>query len=388
MAKSQKIRVDFRKNRTQRTRDADLTRQFEEHGFEEENDVSTERVSGKGETSRRRTVIGQKIIGNTADNYGFNIIPEVDFETVRPGRVLRVHGQSSLVQAENGQLFQCVTRRIIKTLATDQRQPVVAGDRVLFRVERKRSSTENDKSITEVGEGMIERIEPRYGTIARQSRNRKHIIVANIDQVLIISSAEQPSFKPNLIDRMLISAESAGVHPVIVINKIDLIDRTILQPIIGVYAQMGYPVLQVSAKTGIGMDALRKILSGKASVFAGQSGVGKSSILNVIDPSLSLRVAEIGVSQKGRHTTTTAELIHLSCGGHVVDTPGLRQFILWDVIPEEVFGFFRDLRPYQNNCSFSNCTHRHEDECAVQNAVSEGRLDLRRYESYLAIRFG
>jgi len=235
---------------------------------------------------------------------------------------------------------------------------------------------------------MIERVEPRRSTIARTSKQRKHVIVANVDQVLIVVSADQPALEPNLIDRMILTAEQSGVKPVVCINKIDLVDPAELQPLAGVYARMGYKVLLLSVETGFGLNHLRRLLTNRSSVVAGQSGVGKSSLLNAIDPQIQLRVAEIGNAQKGKHTTTTAELIQLSFGGYVVDTPGMRQFMLWDIIPEEVFGLFRDLRPYENRCHFPDCTHSHEEDCAVKFAVGEGWLDLRRYESYLTIRFG
>ena len=369
--KPQKVRVDFRKNRTVRTRIGDWTRQFEEHGFEEESEVAAERIGGKSELSRKRTVIG-KLAESDAD---FDILPDVDTENLLAGRVLRVHGASSVVQTEDGRQFQCVTRRILKTLSTDQRQPVVTGDRVLIRPAQN-------------CEAMLERVEPRHSTIARTSKQRKHVIVANVDQVLIVASADQPALKPNLIDRMILTAEQSGVKPVVCINKIDLVDPAELQPLAGVYAQMGYKVLLLSVETGLGIDPLRRLLMNRSSVVTGQSGVGKSSLLNAVDPQIQLRVAELGSASKGKHTTTTAELIQLSFGGYVVDTPGMRQFMLWDIIPEEVFGLFRDLRPYENRCYFPDCTHSHEEDCAVKIAVGEGRLDLRRYESYLTIRFG
>jgi ribosome biogenesis GTPase len=376
--KSNKIRVDFRKNRSERTRIGDWTRKFEEHGFEEESEVAVERIGGKGELSRRRTVVGE-IVKDDADNVGFEVQPDVDTASLLAGRVIRVHGVNSVVQTEDGRQFQCVTRRILKTLSTDQRQPVVTGDRVLIRPARDARS-EN--------EGMIERVEPRSGTIARSSKQRKHVIVSNVDQVLIVSSADQPALKPNLIDRMILTAEQSGVQPVICINKVDLVDHAELQPLAGVYARMGYKVLLLSVETGLGLDQFRRLLMNRSSVVAGQSGVGKSSLLNAVDPQIQLRVADIGNAQKGKHTTTMAELIQLSFGGYVVDTPGMRQFMLWDIIPEEVFGLFRDLRPYENRCHFPDCTHSHEADCAVKIAVGEGRLDIRRYESYLAIRFG
>ena len=372
--KGKKVRVDFRKNRSERTRAGDWTRKFEEHGFEEESEVTSERIGGKGELSRRRTIVGE-IVKSDAEKIGFEVLPDVDTASLLAGRVLRVHGASSVVQTEDGRQFQCVTRRILKTLSTDQRQPVVAGDYVLVRPAPN-------------NEGMIERVEPRHGTIARSSKQRKHVLVTNVDQVLIIASAEQPALKPNLIDRMILTAEQSGVKPVVCINKIDLIDPAELQPLTGVYAQMGYKVLLLSVETGFGLERLRQLLTNRSSVVAGQSGVGKSSLLNAVDSQIQLRVAEIGNAQKGKHTTTTAELIQLSWGGYVVDTPGMRQFMLWDIIPEEVFGLFRDLRPYENLCHFPDCTHSHEEDCAVKMAVGEGWLDLRRYESYLAIRFG
>ncbi len=232
-------------------------------------------------------------------------------------------------------------------------------------------------------EGIIERVEPRRGVLSRSSRGRQHVIVTNVDQLLIIASAAEPSLKPNLIDRFLVTAEKAGIAPVICINKIDLVEPADLQPLIGVYGQMGYQVLVVSAETGFGMDRFQQVLKDKESVVAGQSGVGKSSLLNAVDANLELRVRAVSEeNQKGRHTTTAAHLLPLTFGGYVVDTPGIRQFQLWDVIPEEVSGFFRDLRPYASLCRFPNCTHTHEDGCAVKDAVADGKLDARRYESF------
>jgi ribosome biogenesis GTPase len=374
MKNPKKYRVEFRKNRAERTRVDDWTRRFEEHGFEDASEAFAERIGGKGELSRRRTVIGKMVDSRETDKHVFDIQPKVDKELVLSGRVLRVHGANVAVQTEDGRIFQCVTRRILKTLSTEQRQPVVTGDRVLIRPAGK------------IHEAMIELVEPRHGIISRESKHRKHVIVTNVDQILIIVSASRPAFKPNLIDRMILTAEQTGVKPIICINKVDLIEMSELQPIIGVYAQMGYKVLPLSAETGFGLDRLRRQLANRESVVTGQSGVGKSSLLNAVDTALGLRVAGLSRAQKGRHTTTTTELHRLSFGGFVADTPGLRQFMLSDIIPEEVFGLFRDLRPYENHCHFPNCTHFHEEDCAVKDAVAEGRLDLRRYESYLAIR--
>ena len=365
-----KHRVDFRKNRMERTRTTDWTQRFAEHAFTEEADHTEERI-GRDELSRKRTVVGEAV-----ENADFEVLPAVDPTATLSGRVITVHGASSIVETEDGRRFRCTTRRILKTLSTDQRQPVVAGDRVRFR----------PANTSELLEGMIERVEPRHGTLSRESKHRKHILVANVDQLLIVASAAEPDFKPNLIDRMLVTSEQTEIRPIICINKVDLVDLAELQPIIGSYAQMGYKVLPLSVPTGLGIERLRLQLKDRESVVLGQSGVGKSSLLNAVEPSLKLRIGEVSNALKGKHTTTMAELLKLSFGGYVVDTPGLRQFMHWDLIPEEVFGFFRDLRPYENHCRFPNCTHSHEEDCAVKNGVAEGRLDLRRYESYLAIR--
>ncbi|MFT5525891.1 MAG: ribosome biogenesis GTPase, partial [Pirellulaceae bacterium] len=260
-------------------------------------------------------------------------------------------------------------RGILKSLSTDQRNVVAAGDRVLVSIKD--------------GEGVIERIEPRTGVLSRSSKRRQHVIVANVDQMIIVASAAEPRLKPNLIDRFLVTAEKTQIHPVICINKVDLVDAADLQPIVGVFAQLGYETLLCSAETGVGMEALRALVKGKQSVVAGQSGVGKSSLLNCIDSNLKLRVSTVSTeNQKGRHTTTAARLIELKNGGYMVDTPGIRQFQLWDVIAEEVGGFYREIRPYVNHCRFPNCTHQHETDCAVKDAVADGRIDTRRYESY------
>ncbi|MBN1909715.1 MAG: ribosome small subunit-dependent GTPase A [Pirellulales bacterium] len=368
-----KIRASFRKNRGVRTRQSDWTRRFDEHGFAEEDVAQGERISGKGELSRQRTVRGDFVEQSDEPGLGFQL--DVDLDVCRPGRVLSVGGLLSTVEAEDGQIYQCATRRLLKTLATDQRHVVAAGDRVLFRPV--------DETDAHTREGIIERVEPRRGSLCRTSRGRQQVLVTNVDQVLIIASAAEPRLKPNLIDRLLITADKARIEPVLCINKVDLVDPVPLQPLVGVYSQMGYRVLLLSAETGFGMDRFKALLRGRESVVTGQSGVGKSSLLNRVDPSLQLRVRTVSAeTEKGRHTTTSAQLLPLECGGYVVDTPGIRQFQLWDVIPEEVAGFFRDLRPYVNHCRFPDCTHTHEADCAIKDAVADGRLDERRYESY------
>jgi ribosome biogenesis GTPase len=368
--KKHKIRTDFRKNRAGRARSDEWTRRFQAEGAEAELDsVQHERISGKGELSRRRTVLVEM-----ADDE--SVLLDVDPASVKLGRVLAVQGLLSTVQDTVGAIFMCATRRILKTMSTDERHVVAAGDFVMFRP-------------VSADEGIIERVEPRKTVLSRATRGRQHIMVANADQLLIVASAAEPYLKPNLIDRLLISAHQTGLRPLVCINKIDLVEPATLAPLVGTYSQIGYRVLLLSAATGLGVDRLRHELAGRSSVVAGQSGVGKSSLLNAVDPALALRVGAVSdETQKGRHTTTTARLLPLATGGYVFDTPGIRQFQLWDVIPAEVAGYFRDLRPYINHCRFPNCTHTHEADCAVKNAVADGWLDVRRYESYCQLFAG
>jgi ribosome biogenesis GTPase len=219
-------------------------------------------------------------------------------------------------------------------------------------------------------------------------------MVANVDQVVIVMALAEPDLKPHLIDRYLVSAEQGGIASIICLNKADLVDPVACQPLIGLYSQLGIPTFLTSATTGLGIDRLRKRLVGRETVFAGQSGVGKSSLLNAIQPGLGLQVREVSdTTQKGRHTTTTAQLLRLEAGGGkaaswVVDTPGIRQFELWDVLPEELEGFFPEFRPFVPLCGYPDCTHTHEDRCAVKNAVACGQISDQRYTSYLGMFTG
>jgi ribosome biogenesis GTPase len=365
-SKVRKVRTAFRKKHDAQIRDKDLTKAF--RGEDRAEDVEqSERVSGKGRLTRKRTIIGEVAEG---DESGFAVHLDIDETDCVQGTVLSVHGRTSRVLGADGTPYSCATRGILRSLATDQRHVIAAGDRVLVRPDAG-------------GEAWIERIEPRRGVLSRTSRERQHVIVVNVDYLLIISSAAEPALKPNLIDRFLITAERCGIQPVICINKVDLVDPALLQPIVGTFSQIGYDVLLLSAETGQGIDELREYVLGNQSALAGQSGVGKSSLLNVVQPGLDLRVATVSrENQKGRHTTTTARLIPLAEGGYVVDTPGIRQFQLWDVVPRELPGFMPDIRPFVSLCRYPDCTHRHEDQCAVKDAVADGLIDPRRYESY------
>jgi ribosome biogenesis GTPase len=367
--KKRQFRADFRKNRNVRARDKNWSRSLDAGDPELEDAQTRESVSGKGELTRKRVVAGADVGEDDAgDEF---VLPAIDPAVCRLGRVLRVQGLNSTVAFDDGSVRRCATRRILKTLATDQRHVVAAGDLAWVRPEG-------------ADEGIIERIEPRHGVLSRASRGRQHVIATNVDQVLVVASAAEPRLKPHLIDRYLVTAEKIGVEPIVCINKVDLVDPAGLQPLVGLYSQLGYRVLLLSASLRWNIDELRRLLHDRQTAVAGQSGVGKSSLLNAVDPSLRLRVQAVSEeTEKGRHTTTTAELIPLTGGGHVVDTPGIRQFQLWDVIPAEVANYLRDLRPYVSHCRYPDCTHAHEEPCAVKDVVADGYIDVRRYESYL-----
>ena len=304
--------------------------------------------------------------------------------------MISVHGLKSRVLGEDDRLYECSIRQVLKSLSTEQRNVVVAGDRVRFRAQppaaqspAAQSPAAQSPAAQSPAEGVIVRVEPRHGELSRRSRGRQHVIVANVDYLVIVASAAEPHLKPALIDRFLLTAEQCEIEPVVVINKIDLVDPVPLQQPIGVYASLGYRTLVVSATTGLNVDYLGAILRGNQTVLAGQSGVGKSSLLNRVQPGLGLAVAEVSrENEKGRHTTTAARLIPLAGGGSVFDTPGIRQFQLWDIEANEVAGLMPDFRPHVSRCRYPNCLHLAEDDCAVKDAVADARIDARRYDAY------
>ncbi len=296
---------------------------------------------------------------------------DVETENCIGGRVISAIGLKAVVQLDSGERLSCTVRRLLRTLVRKERTPIVAGDTVL--VERG----SND-------EGVIVRVDPRKSALTRGTDQKVQLIAANVDQVLIVISAGLPDFKPQLLDRFLISAEKGGCQSIIAISKVDLVDPLELIPVAGRYSQLGYPVVMTSTRLNRGWKQLRQLLAGKITVLAGQSGVGKSTLLNVIAPSLELKTAPVSdETGKGRHTTRTAELLAMPDGGWVIDTPGIRQLQLWDVRREEIEGYFVEFRPFVPMCKFPNCWHNLEEDCAVRRAVLQRLISRTRYESYL-----
>jgi ribosome biogenesis GTPase len=243
-------------------------------------------------------------------------------------------------------------------------------------------------------EGIIESIEPRQRMLSRLAPTPRgeylQIIIANPDQAVFIFACAHPTPHFGMLDRFLVIAEKQQIPALIVANKIDLLGLEQAQMLFGHYPSLGYPVVYTSVRQGVGVDKLRAHLNGKLSVFAGPSGVGKSSLLNALLPGLNLSARAVSqTTQKGRHTTVARELYSLGEeGGYVADTPGLKALALWDIEPEELDGYFPELRGLVQACRFNNCTHAHEPGCAIRQAVAEGRIHPERYQSYLRMRYG
>lgn len=248
----------------------------------------------------------------------------------------------------------------------------------------------------EDGSGTIDEIAERKTVLSRSrpsasdrhlNKDQEQILVANVDQVVFVFAVRNPT--PNLrkLDRFLVVAEMNKLTAVICANKIDLQSQEKTEAMFAPYQKIGYQLIYTSTKDGRGVDDLRQTLQNKISVLAGSSGVGKSSLLNAIQPDLGLRVNQVsGYSGKGLHTTRYAELFALDHGGYVADTPGIRGLALYDLEPAEVDAYFREIAPWVSQCHFSDCSHRHEPNCAVLTAVARGDISQARYESYLRLR--
>lgn len=248
-------------------------------------------------------------------------------------------------------------------------------------------------ALNDDGSGSIESVTPRGKALSRMISGVKYeyrqILLANPDQVMLVFASSHPEPKLRLIDRFLVILEKQGIHPVIVANKVDLLGLEEAREIFGIYEQLGYTVIYTSAKSGLGVEQLRQELTGKISALAGPSGVGKSSLLNAIQPELGLQVRTVSeITAKGKHTTQVRELFPLADGGYVADMPGLRTLALWDIEPEELDGYFVEMAPLVSQCQFNDCSHQHEPGCAIMAAVERGKISEARYISYLRLRFG
>ena len=293
-----------------------------------------------------------------------------------PGTVLRARSGFYTVRLDDGRHLECRLRGRIKQERGDS-DLVVIGDRVAV-------ATLAD------GDAMIESVEPRRTRFSRRQPGprgswKEDMIVANLDQVLVVFACADPMPHLRMVDRFLVVAEHNEVEAVVVANKVDLVGLTAAHALFGGYEAIGYPVQYVSAREGIGLEELADRLIGRVSVVTGPSGVGKSTLLNAIQPGLRIETGAVSEAvHKGRHTTTSAELHALSAprGGYVADTPGLRELGLWQVPPEELAWCFPEMREQLGGCAFNDCRHLTEPRCAVLTAVAAGKISATRHDSY------
>ena len=295
------------------------------------------------------------------------------------GLVLKYHSGFYHVWRDGAHIV-CKIRGKLKN--TKKNTDIVAvGDRVEFE-------------ILPDGSGIIEAVLPRSNELIRMTSGvrfeYRQVLIANMDQVLLVFACTRPEPRLRMLDRFLVICEKQQIRPVIVVNKTDLLGEERSRELFRDYGPLGYEVVYTSAESGAGIGTIRALLKDRISGLIGPSGVGKSSIINRIDPDLDLRTNEISdYNEKGRHTTVVREMFPLKDGGFVADLPGLKTLALWDIEPEELDGYFPELRDLVRDCFYSDCTHDEtEVDCAVRKAVAEGRVSRARYESYLRMRFG
>jgi ribosome biogenesis GTPase len=300
-------------------------------------------------------------------------------ENLLRGRVLSIRPEGIFVETE-GNMHKCMLKGSLKLDKGLLKNLIAIGDFVHF---------------TE--EGIILIIEERHSLLSRAdnlSQRKEQLIAVNIDQVLITMSVVFPMLKPPLIDRYIIAAVKGNMQPVLIINKIDLLEngtpeaekeKALFEEVVKTYKDLHIPVFAISTKTGEGLDALKRAMQGKSSVFSGQSGVGKSSLINAIFGTTFLTGDMVGKTNKGSHTTTVAELLPIEGGGFCIDTPGIKSFGMWDLDRNELKNYFSEMQEYAPHCRFLDCAHLEEPGCAVKEAVNEGKISLLRFESYCAL---
>jgi len=294
------------------------------------------------------------------------------------GKVIKSTGSWYVVIDEEGRLWECRLRGKIRLDGLRSTNPVAVGDNVLFEQEPGKET------------GVIKTIEPRNNIIVRKSVNlskASHIIAANVDLAIVVATIAQPRTSTGFIDRFLVTAEAYHIPAALVFNKCDLWDddqNNEAQGLMDYYRSLGYVSFPVSATRGDGVEQLKALMQDKICLFAGHSGVGKSALVNALDPSLNVRIGQISVVfNKGKHTTTFAEMHPLAFGSWIVDTPGIREFALYDMEKETLAQRFPEMRGLMSQCRFANCTHTHEPGCAVKQAVEQQLIAPWRYNNYL-----
>ncbi len=293
------------------------------------------------------------------------------------------------VEAEDGNTYMCELRGRLKEEAKASDIAAI-GDRAMISPRREEG--------TDVLMGAIESLAPRHSVLSRAQRTtgkrgvgqaeREQVVIANADRALFVFAAAQPGPDLDILDRLLVAGEKSGIAELLIIlNKIDLDYAPEVEAAIAVYERIGYRVIRASALNGDGVEELHAAIKGGISVFTGPSGVGKTSLLNRIQPGLGRQVKAVGRhSEEGVHTTRDSALVRLDGGGYIADTPGIRSIAVWDIEPDELDAYYIDIASQVLDCKFSNCTHTDEPDCAVQAAVNAGRIAARRYRSYLELR--
>lgn len=297
------------------------------------------------------------------------------------GIVTKSTGSHYLVRTENGEVLDCVLKGKLRLDGRKTTNPVAVGDKV--DINREGEDT------------VISNIYPRKNYIIRKSINlskQAQILASNLDQAILVATLVSPRTSLGFIDRFLITAEAYSIPAKLVFNKADILDEELLklqQEIIDIYTKIGYECIVVSSVNGKNLEKVKELLQNKTTLIAGHSGVGKSTLINAIEPTLQLKTGEISAAHsKGMHTTTFAELHELSFGGFIIDSPGIKELGLVEMKKEEVGHYFPEIRERMNDCKFNNCLHVNEPKCAIKDAVESGEISEERYTSYLGILNG